>query len=185
MGKLTFGINMSIDGCVDHTRGMADEEVHRYFTQLIREADVLLYGRKTYELMVPYWPEFARNHAGPTNASFEFAQAFNSVERIVVCSQTLKQPKGNKTSIINSNLKDEVLRLKQEQGTIMTGGVELPCQLIQWGLVDELHLVVQPIIVGAGRRLADDTPLPCNLPFRLAESTIFKSGCISMRYVNA
>ena len=63
MRNLIFAINISLDGCVDHTKGVADDETHEYFTDLLREVDLLVYGRKTYELMVPFWPEVAKSQS--------------------------------------------------------------------------------------------------------------------------
>src|SRR6185369_612073 len=153
MRKLIYGINITLDGCCDHTKLSANEEVHEYFTELMRHVDVLVYGRKTYELMVPFWPDVAKNNSGPTKAMNEFAQAFDS-NKIVVFSKSLDNAERDNTRIVRGNLKDEILKLKQEQGKdIATGGVDLPSQLIELGLVDEFNVVVHPIVVGAGRRL--------------------------------
>lgn len=184
MRNLIYGINLTIDGCCDHTKGIADEGVHNYFTDLTRQADLLVYGRKTYELMVPFWPDFARNHTGPTNAMNEFAQAFDSINKLVF-SHSLKNVEDKKTRIVSTDLKEEILRLKQEPGkSILTGGVSLPAQLIELGLVDEFHVVIQPIVVGEGRRLFNDINLD-RLSLKLVESKTFKSGCIALRYLKS
>lgn len=94
MRKLTFGINLTIDGCCDHTKGHGNEDVHQYFAQLMREADTLLYGRKTYELMVPFWPDMAQQNNAPTPAINNFAQAFAAIKNIVVCSRTRNKVEG-------------------------------------------------------------------------------------------
>lgn len=175
---------MSLDGCVDHTKMSGDEEVHEYFAQVLRDVDVLLYGRKSYQLMVPFWPDVARNHSGQTKATNEFAQAFDSVKNILVFSQSLDRAEGKNTRIVRTNLQDEILKLKQEPGkSILTGGVSLPSQLIELGLVDEYLLVIQPVVVGEGRRLFDDISLPEKLKLRLVESKIFKSGGVALRYL--
>src|SRR4029434_9143921 len=149
MRNLIFAINVTLDGCCDHTKGIANDEVHEHFTQLMRDVDLLVYGRKTYQLMVPFWPDVAKNHSGQTRAMNEFAQAFDS-NKIIVFSQTLDRVEGN-TRIVRSNLKDEILKLKQEQGkNIATGGVSIPSQLIELGLIDECRFVVHPIVVGEG-----------------------------------
>jgi dihydrofolate reductase len=80
--KLIYTINITIDGCCDHTKTVVDEEVLDYYTQLVRDAGLLVYGRKTYQLMVPYWPEIAKNQS-ETKAEIEFAQAFDSANKIV------------------------------------------------------------------------------------------------------
>lgn len=184
MRKLIYGINLTIDGCCDHTKSTGDVEVHEYFTNLNRNADLLLYGRKTYELMVPFWPDIAKNKSGQTKAMNEFAETFDAVRKIVV-STTIEQPEDEKTSVIRTNLKEEILKLKQEEGkSILTGGVDLPSQLIDLGLVDEFHVVVHPVIVGEGRRLLNDINLE-RLPLKLVESKAFKSGCIALRYLKS
>jgi dihydrofolate reductase len=184
MRKLIFGINLTIDGCCDHTKGIGNDEVHDYFTQLMREADTLLYGRKTYELMVPFWPNVAKDQSGPTKAMNDFAAAFTSIENIVVCSRSLEKVEGNNTSIIRGNLKEEVLKLKQQPGgNISTGGVDIPSQLIALGLVDEFHIMVQPIIAGAGRRFLDEMHLQESQQLKLVDVKVFDSGNVALRYM--
>jgi dihydrofolate reductase len=184
MRKLIFGINLTLDGCCDHTKGSADEEVHDYFTDLFRDADVLVYGRKTYQLMVPFWPDMAKNHSGQNKAVNDFAQAFDSVNKMIVFSKSLERVEGKNTSIIRGNLRDEILKLKQEPGkNMMVGGVDLPSQLIALDLIDEYRFVIQPFIVGEGRRLLDATTLPERLQLKLVESKIFKSGSVALRYL--
>jgi dihydrofolate reductase len=181
MRKLIFAINTTLDGCVDHTKQFADEGTHEYFTDLMREVDLLVYGRKTYQLMVPFWPEVAKTQS-MAKASNEFARAFDSIHKVVF-SRTLDSVEDKKTRIVRTNLRDEILRLKQEQGKAMaTGGVDIPSQLIELGLVDEYLFVVGPIVAGEGRRLLEGVNLPENLQLGLVESKIFKSGCVALRY---
>src|ERR1700720_851479 len=183
MRNVIFGINITLDGCCDHTNQFADEEVHEYWTGLLREAGLLVYGRKTYELMVPFWPEVAKTQS-ETKALNEFAQVFDSINKVVF-SRTLDSAEDKKTRIVRTNLRDEILKLKQEQGkNILVGGVDIPSQLIQLGLVDEYHFVVAPILAGEGRRLLEGVSLQEKLQLRLVESHIFKkSGCIALRYL--
>ncbi|HKG59266.1 MAG TPA: dihydrofolate reductase family protein [Pyrinomonadaceae bacterium] len=182
MRNVIFAINITLDGCVDHTKQFADDETHEYFTELLREVDLLIYGRKTYQLMIPFWPEVAKNQS-MTKASNEFAKAFDSINKIVF-SRTLDSAEDRNTRIIRTNLHDEILKLKQEEGkNILTGGVSIPSQLIELGLVDEYRFVVGPIVAGEGRRLLEDVSLPESLQLRLVESKIFKSGCVALRYV--
>lgn len=184
MRKLIYGINITLDGCCDHTKGIANEEVHEYFTELLKKADTLLYGRKTYELMVPFWPDMAKDHSATTKAMKDFAETFDAVDQIVVFSRTLDQVEDVKTTIVRGDLKEEVLKMKQEEGgDISLGGVDLPSQLMELGLIDEYHLVVHPVIAGEGRRLFVGINLPEQLQLTLVESKVFKSGHVALRYV--
>ena len=96
MRNLIFAINTTLDGCCDHTKFSPDEETFEYFTHLTRDADTFLYGRKTYQLMVPYWPDVAKNPSGQTKADYEFAQAFVAVDKIVVFSRSFDNVEGKK-----------------------------------------------------------------------------------------
>lgn len=182
MRNLIFAINITLDGCVDHTKGVADDETHEYFTDLLREVDLLVFGRITYQLMVPFWPEVAKNQS-MTKASNEFARIFDSIDKIVF-SRSLESVEDKNTRIVRTNLHDEILKLKREEGkNILIGGVSLPSQLIELGLVDEYRFVVNPIVAGEGRRLLDDVSLPESMQLRLVESKIFRSGSIALRYL--
>ena len=182
MRNVIFAINITLDGCCDHTQQFADEETHEHFTRLMDDVDLLVYGRKTYQLMVPFWPEVAKNQS-MTKTSNEFAKAFDSIDKVVF-SRTLDSAEDKNTRIVRTDLRDEILKLKQEQGkSILTGGVSIPSQLIELDLVDEYHFVVGPIIAGEGRRLLEGAGLHERLPLRLVESKIFKSGCVALHYL--
>jgi dihydrofolate reductase len=181
MRNVIFAINITLDGCCDHTKMIADEEIHEYFTHLMRDVDLLVFGRKTYQLMVPFWPDVAKNHS-QTRAENEFADAFDSINRVVF-SRSLESAEG-KTKIVRTNPRDEIAKLKQEQGkNILTGGVSVPSQLMELGLVDEYRFVVQPIVAGEGRRLLEGVSLQERLQLKLVESKIFQSGCVALRYL--
>jgi len=182
MRNVIYAINITLNGCCDHTKMISDEEIHEYFTHLMRDVDLLVFGRKTYQLMVPFWPEVAKNQS-MTKAENEFAQTFDSINKIVF-SRSLDSAEDKNTRIVRSNLHEEILKLKQEQGkNILTGGVAIPSQLIELGLVDEYHFVVQPIVVGEGRRLLEGISLQERLQLKLVESKILKSGCVALRYL--
>ena len=147
----------------------------------MREVDLLVFGRKTYQLMVPFWPEVAKSQS-MTKASNEFARTFDSINKIVF-SRSLDRTEDRNTRIVRTNLHDEMLKLKQEPGkNILVGGVDIPSQLIKLGLVEEYRFVVGPIVVGEGRRLWDGVSLPERLQVKLADTKIFKSGCVALRY---
>jgi dihydrofolate reductase len=179
MKKLIFAISTTLDGCVDHTKQIADEETHEYFTQLIRHVDLLVFGLKTYELMIPFWPEVAKKQ-NMTKASNEFARTFDSVNKLVF-SRSLNSAEGRNTRIARTILREEMLKLKQEPGkNILLGGVSVPSQLMELGLVDEYRFVVGPIVAGEGRRLLEGVSLPEKLQLKLVESKVFKSGCVAL-----
>src|ERR1700735_1059466 len=179
MRKVIYAINTTLDGSLDHTNGVPDEELMEYFTNLVRDADLFVYGRKTYELMVPYWPDVAKSDS-ETKADKDFAEAFVS-KKMVVFSRSLASAEGDDTRIVRTNLQDEILKLKQEQGkNILVGGVDIPSQLIELGLVDEFRFVVHPIIAGQGKLLMEGISLKEKLQLKLVESNISKSGAVGL-----
>src|SRR5215471_7772963 len=140
MRNLIYAINITIDGCCDHTKIIPDEETGEYFTNLTREAGLQVFGRKTYQLMVPYWPDVAKDPSA-TKADKEFARAFDSINKIVF-SRSLDGVEDGNTRIVRTNLRDEMLKLKEEQGkNILVGGVDIPSQLMELGLIDEYRFV--------------------------------------------
>ena len=183
MGNVVFAINITLDGCCDHTKQVPDEEVMEYYTRLLRDdAGLLVYGRKTYQLMVPYWPDIAKNQSA-TKEENEFARTFDSLNKIVF-SRSLGSAEDKNTRIVRTNLRDEILKLKQEQdNNILVGGVDVPSQLMELGLIDEYRFVVMPIIAGEGRRLFEGVNLPEKCPLKLVDSKTFKSGCVALRYL--
>lgn len=183
MRNVIYAINTTLDGCCDHTKFSPDPETFEYFIHLTREAGTFLYGRKTYQLMVPYWPDVAKDPSQQGKAHYEFAQAFVAVD-IVVFSRSLDKVEGKNTRIVRTNLQDEVLKLKQEQGgNILVGGVDIPSQLTELGLIDEYRIVVHPVVVGEGRRLFEGINLQEKLKLKFAGSTVFKSGTVMLRYL--
>src|SRR5271156_65604 len=138
MRKVIYAINLTLDGCFGHTDGAApdnaDDALFDYYTNLVRDAGLLVYGRKTYELMVPYWPDIA-NNPSESKADIAFGQTFVSKHKVVF-SRSLDRAEAN-TRIVRTNLRDEVLKLKQEPGKdILLGGVDIASQLIELGLVE-------------------------------------------------
>lgn len=182
MRHLIFAINITLDGCVDHTKQSVDEEKLEYFTRLTQEADLQVFGRKTYELMVPFWPEVAKNQS-MTKAANDFARAFDAVKKVVF-SRSLDSSEDQNTRFVRTDLHDELLKLKREQGnSILVGGVDVPSQLVELGLVDEFRFVVGPIVAGEGRRLFEGVSLREKLQLKLVESKTFQSGCVALRYL--
>jgi dihydrofolate reductase len=182
MRNLIYAINLSLDGCCDHTKFNPDEGMLEHYTRLLQDVDQLVYGRKTYQLMVPYWPDIAKSET-ETKGDIEFAQAFVSLKKIVFSRSLASADDGN-TRIVRTNLRDEILKLKQEPGKpILVGGVDIPSQLIELGLVDEYRFVVAPVVAGDGRRLMEGITLAETVQLKLVESKIFESGYVALRYL--
>lgn len=181
MRKLIYGINLTLDGCCDHTKGVADAETHAYWTEMLAESGVLVYGRITYELMVPFWPEVAKTQSMDPTAN-EFARVFDSLEKVVF-SRTLKSVEDRNSRLAEADLGDEIRKLKQEAGKdILTGGVNIPGQLLELELIDEYRIVVGPVIAGVGRRLFDEVKLHEGPRLELVELKRFNSGCVAHHY---
>ena len=185
MRKLIYVINLSIDGCLDHTIGVPDEELFDFYINLVRNAGMFVYGRTTYELMVPYWPDIAKNPAGKTKADVEFAEAFDAVEKVVF-SKSLEKAGGKNSRIVRTKAEDEIRKLKQEEGkNIYVGGVAFPSYVIGLGLVDEYIFTTIPVIAGKGRRLMEGISLQEKLGLKLVDTKVSKSGSVILHYVKA
>ncbi len=184
MRKVIFDINLSIDGCCDHTKLSGNDEIFEYFTNLFRDIDLFAFGRKTYQLMVPFWPAVAKNRSGTTQAMNEFAQAFDAVDKTVVFSQSLGSVEGKNARIVRTSPRDEILKLKQEEGkNISIGGLDILSQLIEHDLIDEYHFIVHPQLQEKEEGLLDGISLQEKLQLRLDESKVLKSGCVALRYL--
>lgn len=182
MRKVIYGINLSLDGCCDHTKFSGGKDILEHFTRLMDDVDLIVYGSKTFELMVPYWPDAAKD-PNSTKEEREFAQAFDGIEKLVF-SRTLTGTNDKNSVITQASPGDEIRKLKQQAGgNISIGGVNLPLQLIELGLVDEFHYVIHPVIVGEGRSLLEAAGLKGNVGLKLMESKILESGCIALHYV--
>ena len=181
MRNVIYAINVTLDGCCDHSKFNPDDEVLEYFTALTREADLQVFGRKTYQLMVPYWPEVAKDQSA-SKADTDFARAFESVDKLVF-SRSLESANDGHAQIVRTNPGDEIRKRKQETGkNILVGGVDIPSQLMKLGLIDEVRFVVAPIVAGEGRRLLEGVS---SLQLKLVDSKFFDSGSVLLRYLKA
>jgi len=179
--KVVFGINITADGYAGHTDMIADDELHAYFTGVLRQADLILYGRTTYQLMVPYWPDVARKQS-ETKAVNEFARVFDALGKVVF-STTLKQIEGTNARIAHANPAEEVLSLRQQPGKdILAGSLSIASQLSERGLIDEYHFVVHPVVAGKGPRLFETGKLQDRLLLDFVGSQIFRSGVVALHY---
>lgn len=181
MRKVVFGINITADGFCSHEDGIADAELHNYFTEMLRKTDVILYGRKTYQLMVPYWPDIAKTQS-EDEASNEFARVFASLD-LLVFSKTLQEVSENKTRIVSGNIAEELMALKNKPGKdIAIGSLSIASQLSDLGLIDEYHFVVQPVIAGKGPRLFENLQSKNSLRLDFIGTKKFQTGVIALHY---
>ena len=178
MRKVTFAINITLDGYCGHESGIADDELHEYFTGLLRDSDIHIFGRDTYHLMYPYWHNVAVNQS-ETKVINEFARTFDSIPKIVF-STTLKSVEWNNTTLLHSNLREEIIKLKGQPGkNIAIGSLKIASQVAGWNLIDEYHLVFHPVIAGKGPRLFESVE---NLTLKLVGSKTFRSGVVALHY---
>ena len=177
MRPLRYSINVTLDGCCDHREVLADEELHRHAAETLAQADALLFGRVTYEMMEAGWRWPA---AGARPDWMEpFAQTINAAKKYVV-SSTLEQVDWN-AELVPGDLGEAVQQLKQESGRgLLTGGVKLPLALAELGLIDEYEFVVQPRLVGHGPTLF--AGLSKRVDLKLVSRLEFASGAMAMRY---
>ncbi len=181
MRKVVFAFNFTADGYASHTDGIADEELHDYFTGVLRDASVILYGRTTYQLMVPYWPDIAKAQS-ETRSENDFARAFNSLD-IVLFSTTLKHVEGTNTRIVRGNVAEEVTALKRQPGKdICVGSLSIASQLSECGLIDEYRILIHPVIAGKGPRLFETVRLQEKLRLDFLDSKTLRSGVVALHY---
>jgi dihydrofolate reductase len=175
MRKLVAAINMTLDGFCDHTAAIADDELHQHYNEILRNADTLLYGRITYQLMESYWPAVVKNPTGNKPID-EFAVLIDDISKIVF-SRTLKNVEWKNVRLAKGGIKEEALELKQQAGkNILAGSPGLIATLTQLDLIDEYQLCVQPIILGNGLRLFKNISDRINL--KLIRTKLFGSGSI-------
>jgi|SRR5450432_3794635 len=179
MRKLIAAINMTLDGFCDHTAMIADDEIHQHYNDLLSNADTLIYGRTTYQLMESYWPSIVKNPTGnkPTD---DFAVLIDNISKIVF-SRTLKNVDWKNTKLKKEVIKEEVLELKQQGGkNILVGSPSLIVALTQLDLIDEYQLGVQPIVLGSGLPLFKNVKDRINL--KLLKTKTFGSGAVALYY---
>jgi dihydrofolate reductase len=178
MRKVVFGINMTIDGYCGHETAIADDELHQYFTNLLLQSDVNIFGRETYELMYPFWHDVAVEQS-EGDVLNEFARVFDAMPKIVF-STTLKSAEWNNTTLLRSGLREKIEELKGQPGKdIAIGSLKTAAQAEEWGLIDEYHFVVHPIIAGKGPRLFQPGG---GRNLTLLSSKVFGSGVVALHY---
>lgn len=178
MRKVIAAINMTMDGFCDHTAIMPDEEVHQHYSALLNNADLILYGRITYELM-QFWQNLMINPSGEKHLD-DFALAMDKIPKVVF-SNTLQNSNWHSARLSKEQLKDEVLALKQKAGKdIFVGSRSLIIQLLKLNLLDELQLCIHPVIAGGGLPLFEN--LNERKIFKLVKTKLLEGGAVIHYY---
>lgn len=178
MRKVIAAINITVDGFCDHTAINPDATIHEHYSDLLRNAGIILYGRITFELM-EYWPPFVQHPSG-NKAIDEFAIVMDNIPKVVL-SHTLKNVKWQTAKLATRDLKDEVLALRQQEGNdILVGSRSLIVQLLNLGLVDEFQLCVHPVIAGKGLPLLDK--ISNKIELTLLKTKTFQCGAMLFYY---
>jgi dihydrofolate reductase len=178
MRKLIAGINMTLDGFCDHTAIIPDEEIHQHYADLLSNADTILYGRVTYQLM-EYWRTLAKSPSGEKSMD-DFAVVMDGIPKIVF-SHTLKNVEWHSAKLSNQPIEELVSELKQQSGKdILVGSRSLIIQLMKLNLIDEFQLCVHPVIAGNGLPLFENINERTTL--KLIKTKIFGSGAIILYY---
>ena len=182
MRPLRYSINVTLDGCCDHRVMLVDEDMHRHAAEKIEQADALLFGRVTYELMEAGWRSVAQTGARPEwmpDWMEPFARTIDTAKKYVV-SSTLDRVDWN-AELVRGDLKNAVQQLKQQPGNgLLVGGVKLPQALAELGLIDEYEVVVHPRLAGHGPTLF--AGLSKRVDLKLVGRLEFGSGAVAMRY---
>lgn len=177
MRPLRYSINVTLDGCCDHREGMVDAEMHQYSERGVEQADALILGRITYQLMEDGWRD-----PSPDMPDWmaSFAPTITETPKYVV-SSTLESVDWN-AELVRGDLETAVRELKEEPGNgLATGGVTLPTALAELGLIDEYDVIVHPRIAGHGPYLFGGLSRVVDL--RLVDRTEFTSGAVVLKYV--
>jgi dihydrofolate reductase len=179
MRKVIAAINMTLDGFCDHTAGIADDELHQHYNELLSHSGAILYGRKTYQLMESYWPTVVKNPTGNKPID-QFALIIQNIPKIVF-SHTLTNVVWENSRLAKGDLKIEVLELRQQPGKdILVGSPSLIVALTKLNLVDEYQLCVHPVILGSGLPLFKN--INNKVILKLFKSKTFGSGSIVLYF---
>jgi len=181
MGLLTFSINVTLDGCVDHQEGIADDETHAFFTRLLDESGAMLWGRTTYEMMECYWPLVARGDVEAPPMLREWAVKLEAKPKYVV-SSTRKDFTWNNSHHIAGDLRASVQKLKDATPAgVLLGSGKLATELDQLDLIDEYQFLVHPRIAGHGPTLYEGG-LTSTLKLELVSAKPLRCGAVAMHY---
>ncbi len=184
MGLLTFSMNVTLDGCVDHQEGIADEETHAFFTELLDRGGAMLWGRVTYEMMESYWPAVARGDEPAPPALREWAVKLDAKPKYVV-SSTRTDYTWTNSHHLTGDLATAVRKLKDATPAgVLLGSHRLATQLDQLDLIDEYKFLVHPRIAGHGPTLFEGR-LPGTRRLDLVSTTPLRCGAVAMHFRRA
>ena len=184
MGLLTFSLNLTLDGCVDHREGIADDETHAFFTRLMDESGAMLWGRVTYELMESYWPAVARGEMEAAPAMREWAVRLEAKPKYVVSSTRTEFP-WRHSHHVGGDLRAGVQKLKDATPAgVLLGSGKLAAALDRLDLIDEYRFLVHPRIAGHGPTLYQDG-LPGTRRLELVSATSLRNGAVAVHYRRA
>jgi dihydrofolate reductase len=184
LGLLTFSINLTLDGCVDHREGIADDETHAFFTRLMDEHGAMLWGRVTYEMMEAYWPAVARGEVEAPPAVREWAVKLEAKPKYVVSSTRSAVPWSN-SHLIAGDLQASVQELKEATPAgVLLGSGKLAAALERMDLIDEYRFLVHPRIAGHGPYLAE-TGLLGTRRLELVSTAPLRNGAVATHYRRA
>jgi dihydrofolate reductase len=181
MRKVLFFMMVSVDGFFEGPNReidwhVVDEEFNEFAIGQLDSVDVLLFGRTTYEMMASYWPTPAAVADDPIVAG-----KMNSLPKVVF-SRTLQKADWQNTRLVKKNVPEEVARLKEEPGRdlIIFGSSDLAVTLIQSDLLDELRIMIAPVVLGGGKTLFKG--LPGRLHLKLLKTRTFRNGNVLLFY---
>ena len=184
MGLLTFSMNVTLDGCVDHQEGIVDDETHAFFTRLLDDAGAMLWGRVTYEMMENYWPAVARGDVQAAPATRAWAAKLEVKPKYVVSSTRRDFPWTHSHAIVG-DLRAGVQQLKDATDAgVLLGSGQLAAALDRLELIDEYRFLVHPRIAGHGPTLYQGG-LPSTRRLELLAATPFRNGAVAMHYRRA
>jgi len=184
MGLLTFSINLTLDGCVDHREGVADDESHAFYTRLIEAAGAMLWGRVTYEMMESYWPLVARGEVEAPQAMRDWALTLEDMPKYVVSSTRSDFP-WTRSHHLQGDLRTAVQELKDRTPDgVLLGSGALATELDRMDLIDEYRLMVHPMIAGHGPTLYG-AGLPSTRRLELISAQPLNSGAVALHYRRA
>ncbi len=179
MGRLTFGLNVTLDGCIDHRAGIVDAEMNRYWTRRMESAGAMLFGRKTYELMESYWPPVARDPKAESSER-SWAKKLEAKPKYVVSKKRRHFP-WNNTHHLSGNLTRAIKALKKATPRgVLVGSHKLSAELARLDLIDEYLFLIHPVVAGHGPYLLAGLRPSAHL--KLVSTTRLKSGIVALRY---